>query len=99
TAVQYLRDETRWSTRLRKTLFDTGRIRRAAVALWMNVLIAAVVGIAALTTGLVLPGDLRLGPGWAQRVTTLFAIWLLSFLPGWLYVRFLCLRREALWNE
>lgn len=80
-------------------LSDTGRIRRAAVALWMNVLIAAVVGLAALTTGLVLPTDLRLGPGWAQRVTTLFLIWLLAFLPGWLYVRFLCLRRDALWNE
>src|SRR4029453_19285334 len=29
----------------------------------------------------------------------LFAVWCLSFLPGWLYVRFLGLRAGALWDE
>ncbi|HEU5268146.1 MAG TPA: hypothetical protein VFU35_15665 [Jatrophihabitans sp.] len=78
---------------------DHQRIRRAAVAIWMNVLIAAVVSVAALTTGVLAAVRMFPDPTWAQRALTVFAIWLLSFVPGWLYVRFLCLRKEALWNE
>lgn len=85
--------------RLVRNLLDTGRIRRAAAAIWMNLLIAGVVLVAALTTGLALPGSLVGSPTWSLRALTLFAIWLLSFLPGWLYVRFLGLRADALWNE
>lgn len=80
-------------------LLDRGRLRRAAVAIWMNCLIAAVVGVAALTSGMLLPASLVPDPSWPQRALTLFAVWLLSFLPGWLYVRFLSLRKEALWIE
>ena len=81
------------------TLLDTGRIKRAAAAIWMNILIAAVVGVAAFTTGALLPPALVPNPTWSLRALTLFAIWLLSFVPGWLYVRFLGLRADALWNE
>jgi hypothetical protein len=28
-----------------------------------------------------------------------FAVWSLSFLPGWLYIRFLGQRAGALWDE
>ena len=76
-----------------------GWLRRKAVAATMNALIAAAVVTAALTTGwgadrAGLP-DGSLG-SWALR---LFALWCLSFLPGWLYVRFLDVRARALWNE
>src|ERR687887_651144 len=81
------------------TMLDTDRIKRAAVAIWMNCLIAAVVGVGAFTTGELLPPGLVPDPTWAQRALTVFAIWVLSFVPGWLYVRFICLRKEALWNE
>ena len=29
----------------------------------------------------------------------IFAVWSLSFLPGWLYIRFLGQRAGALWDE
>jgi hypothetical protein len=64
----------------------------------MNALIGAVVVVAALTVGLV-PSSETTPHDWAVRALTLFAVWLLSFLPGWLYVRFLGLRAGALWNE
>jgi hypothetical protein len=76
-----------------------GWLRRKTVSATMNALIAAAVVAAALTTGW---GADRAGPpdgslgSWALR---LFALWCLSFLPGWLYVRFLDVRARALWNE
>ena len=76
-----------------------GWLHRKAVSATMNALIAAAVVAAALTTGW---GAHRAGPpdgslgSWALR---LFALWCLSFLPGWLYVRFLDVRARALWNE
>lgn len=79
--------------------FPRGWVQRVAAAIWMNVLIGAVVVVAGLTVG-ILPDDPETtGHGWAFRALTLFAVWLLSFLPGWLYVRFLGLRAGALWNE
>jgi hypothetical protein len=74
-------------------LLGTDRIKRAAAAIWMNVLLGAVVLVAALLTA---DGP---HPAWSVRAVTVFAIWLLSFVPGWLYVRFLGLRADALWNE
>jgi hypothetical protein len=85
--------------RLVTNVLGTGALRRAAVVTWMNCLIAAVVGVGAFTSGELLPASLVPDPTWSQRALTLFAIWLLSFMPGWLYIRFLCLRREALWSE
>ena len=76
-----------------------GWLRRKTVSITMNALIVAAVVAAALTTGW---GAHRAGPpdgslgSWALR---LFALWCLSFLPGWLYVRFLDVRARALWNE
>ncbi|MFL6160738.1 MAG: hypothetical protein ACJ74U_00785 [Jatrophihabitantaceae bacterium] len=82
-----------------RTVLDTDRIKRAAVAIWMNCLIAAVVGVAAFATGELVPPGIVPDPTWAPRALAVFAIWLLSFMPGWLYVRFICLRKEALWQE
>jgi hypothetical protein len=76
-----------------------GWVRRATALIWMNALIGMVVVVAALTVGLVPDGVAEPGRSWALRALTLFAVWLLSFLPGWLYVRFLGLRAGALWNE
>jgi hypothetical protein len=76
-----------------------GWLSRKTVSITMNALIVAAVVAAALTTGW---GAHRAGPpdgslgSWALR---LFALWCLSFLPGWLYVRFLDVRARALWNE
>jgi hypothetical protein len=76
-----------------------GWVRRATAVIWMNALIGVVVVVATLTVGLVPDGLADSGPSWALRALALFAVWLLSFLPGWLYVRFLGLRAGALWNE
>src|SRR5664279_2413675 len=65
----------------------------------MNALVGAVVVIAALLSGLRTPASEAPTPSWSVRAVTVFAIWLLSFVPGWLYIRFLGLRADALWNE
>ena len=76
-----------------------GRHKGLAAALWMNILIAAVVLVATFTTGAFVPGSLQPGPATPTRAVTLFAIWTLSFVPGWLYVRFLGLRADAVWTD
>ena len=81
-----------------KNLLDTGRIKRAAAAIWMNILVGAVLVIAAILTGVAAPTS-EPTPPWSVRAVSVFAIWLLSFVPGWLYIRFLGLRADALWNE
>jgi hypothetical protein len=86
------------SARVRHSLLSSAHIKRAAAAIWMNLLIALVVGTAAVTNGLSSPA-VTAGSMWSVRALTVFAIWLVSFLPGWLYVRFLGLRADALWNE
>jgi hypothetical protein len=78
---------------------DTGRIKRAAAVIWMNVLVGSVLVVAAVITGLRAPAVQAPNPSWAIHAITLFAIWLLSFVPGWLYIRFLGQRADALWNE
>jgi hypothetical protein len=85
-------------SRFAKNLLDTGRIKRAAAAIWMNILVGAVVVLAAALTGLPTPAS-QPNASWSLRAVTVFAIWLLSFVPGWLYIRFLGLRADALWNE
>src|SRR3954452_9573356 len=74
---------------------DAGRIKRAAALIWMNVLVGGVLVIATAVDGMPAAAD----PSWAMRAVTAFSIWLLSFVPGWLYIRFLGLRADALWNE
>lgn len=74
-------------------------IYRAAVAAWMNVCIGLVaVGTVALAH--VLPQGTFPDPEvWAVGALKLFTLWCLSFVPGWLYVRFLGLRAGVLWAE
>ena len=73
-------------------------VRRAGVAIWLNLLVA---GVAAATVVLTSapPEGLPARETWAVGALKLFALWCLSFLPGWLYVRFLGLRAGVLWVE
>lgn len=74
-------------------------LRRKAVALWMNVIIAAAAVVTAFAAGFVAEQrwpEPQVSGGAALK---LFSLWCLSFLPGWLYVRFLGMRAKALWNE
>ncbi|HSK27150.1 MAG TPA: hypothetical protein VK894_09600 [Jiangellales bacterium] len=73
-------------------------VRRAAVAIWMNVLVALVAATAVVLTSLP-PQGAPTQDLWAVGALKLFALWCLSFLPGWLYVRFLGLRAGVLWVE
>ena len=70
-------------------------LRRKAVAGLMNLLIVMTAAVAVLTGGQAGPGE----GSWGSWVLRLFALWCLAFLPGWLYVRFLEVRKKALWQE
>lgn len=81
--------------RVRRALSDGWLARKTAVV-WMNVLIAIPMAVVYLTE------QSQVAPGVDDRSAValkIFAIWGLSFLPGWLYVRFLGQRAGALWNE
>jgi hypothetical protein len=64
--------------------------RHIAAGLMLTAAIGAVVAVAAWATGH------RIGPLGAEE---LVIIWILSFLPGWLYIRFIGQRAGALWDE
>jgi len=75
-----------------------GAVARSTAAIWMTMLIALPVVVAFLTVWggparSTHPDDLSVA------ALKLFSVWCLSFLPGWLYVRFLGQRAGALWNE
>jgi hypothetical protein len=75
-----------------------GGVARGTAAVWMTMLIALPVVVAFLTVWggparATRPDDLSVA------ALKLFSVWCLSFLPGWLYVRFLGQRAGALWNE
>ena len=74
-------------------------LTRITVAAWMNVLIAAAAGVTAATAGLLAEKHWPYSQTWDVDALKLFALWCLSFLPGWLYVRFIGMRANALWNE
>ena len=74
-------------------------LTRITVAAWMNVLIAAAAGVTAATAGLLAEKHWPYSQTWDVDALKLFALWCLSFLPGWLYVRFIGMRAKALWNE
>src|SRR6266702_4740046 len=74
-------------------------LRRKAVAAWMNILIAAAAAITTITAGFMAARQWPDPQTWGAGALKLFALWCLSFLPGWLYVRFLGMRARALWNE
>jgi len=65
----------------------------------MNVLIFTAAAVTAVTAGLLTEQGWPDPSTWGAGALKLFALWCLAFLPGWLYVRFLDLRAEALWNE
>jgi hypothetical protein len=83
--------------------FRKGKARvwltRITVAAWMNVLIAAAAGVTVATAGLLAEKHWPYPQTWGVDAIKLFALWCLSFLPGWLYVRFIGMRAKALWNE
>src|SRR6266702_2691191 len=74
-------------------------LRRKAVTTLMNVLIFTAAAVTAVTAGLLTEQGWPDPSTWGAGALKLFALWCLAFLPGWLYVRFLDLRAEALWNE
>lgn len=78
-----------------------GPVRRTARASWeaARAQVAAIVMlgiIGAVLAVAVALGDRRYGQVTAVEI---FAIWALSFLPGWMFVRFIGLRAGALWDE
>src|SRR5262245_19955823 len=85
-----------------------GRIRTTlgslAKAVWLRLKIAAIlmnalVGVVLLIAWLFAwPPSHELEPNGA-RALAVFAVWCLSFLPGWMYIRFLGQRAGALWDE
>jgi hypothetical protein len=84
-----------WLIQSARTFLNNGWLRRKVAAIWMNALIASVLFF---TWWLAWPPAGELPPTGALALA-LFAIWALSFLPGWLYVRFLGQRAGALWDE
>ena len=74
-------------------------LKRKAVAAWMNILITAAAAVTAVTAGFLAQQHWPDPETWGVGALKLFALWCLSFLPGWLYVRFLGMRAKALWNE
>lgn len=74
-------------------------LRRKAVAAWMNVLIAGAAVVTVVTAGFLAEHHWPEPSTWGVGALKLFALWCLSFLPGWLYVRFLGTRAQALWSE
>jgi hypothetical protein len=88
---------TRFLDWLRRKV-GNGRVARSTAAAWMTLLIAVPVVVAFLTvwgglTKVTRPDELSVA------ALKLFGVWCLSFLPGWLYVRFLGQRAGALWDE
>jgi hypothetical protein len=74
-------------------------LQRKAVGALMNVLIASTAAVTALTAGFLAQEQWPDQRTWGAAALKMFALWCLSFLPGWLYVRFLGMRAKALWNE
>ncbi|WP_174189622.1 hypothetical protein [Nocardia barduliensis] len=77
---------------------SSGWFSREVVLVLMNVLIAVPIVFAFLTVWggferQSTAGDVSTG------VLRIFIVWVLSFLPSWLYVRFLGQRASALWSE
>ena len=71
------------------------RLSRVAVGLWMNILILATIAAAAI---LVHWGYVE-APSLPAAALSVFVIWALSFLPGWMFVRFIGQRAGAIWDE
>jgi hypothetical protein len=70
-------------------------LQRVWANLWMNAIVALVL---VLAWWLAWP-PLQVRPQAGVLSLEVFAVWSLSFLPGWLYIRFLGQRAGALWEE
>jgi hypothetical protein len=70
-------------------------LRRIGVNLCLNAIVALVL---VLAWWLAWP-PLQVRPVAGALSVEVFAVWSLSFLPGWLYIRFLGQRAGALWDE
>ncbi|WP_236792903.1 hypothetical protein [Amycolatopsis sp. GM8] len=75
------------------------RLARNVVAWWMNVLIAFAAAAAVVVAGFLTDRGWPDTSRWGAGAPKVFALWCLSFLPGWLYVRFLYVRAHAAWTE
>jgi hypothetical protein len=70
-------------------------LRRA----WANVCMNAIVALVLLLAWALAWPPLQVRPQAGALSLEVFAVWSLSFLPGWLYIRFLGQRAGALWDE
>jgi hypothetical protein len=70
-------------------------LRRA----WANVCMNAIVALVLILAWWLAWRPLQVRPQAAVLSLEVFAVWSLSFLPGWLYIRFLGQRAGALWAE
>jgi hypothetical protein len=70
-------------------------LRRA----WVNLCMNAIVGLVLFLAWWLAWPPLQVRPQAGALSLEVFAVWSLSFLPGWLYIRFLGQRAGALWDE
>ena len=70
-------------------------LERIGVGLWMNVLVLATIAVA----GVLLYQGYEQAPALPTVLLCVFTIWALSFLPGWMFIRFIGQRAGALWDE
>jgi hypothetical protein len=66
---------------------------------WANVCMNAIVALVLFLAWLLAWPGLQVRPQAGVLSLEVFAVWSLSFLPGWLYIRFLGQRAGALWDE
>jgi hypothetical protein len=67
--------------------------------MWANICMNAIVALVIFLAWWLAWPPLRLRPQAGVFSLEVFAVWSLSFLPGWLYIRFLGQRAGALWHE
>lgn len=91
------RPKARWRRAADSLLRITtnGWVRRQVAGVWMNLLVGTVLLLAWLVAWHSAQPALEPGP----LALAVFVVWCLSFLPGWLYIRFLGQRAGALWDE
>jgi hypothetical protein len=68
-------------------------------SIWVNVCMNAIVALVLALAGWLAWPPLQLRPQAGVLSLEVFAVWSLSFLPGWLYIRFLGQRAGSLWHE